>query len=70
MKSLKRNMKTKSGLTAEIQVNTPEMIYAKESPALARELLGDKKYNEIHTKTGIEGGQGHKYYEEWRKLGK
>jgi hypothetical protein len=62
------SIKTKSGITAEIQVNTPEMIYAKEPENIARSLLGDDTYKTISDKTGIKGGQGHKFYEDWRAL--
>lgn len=62
------SIKTKSGITAEIQVNTPEMIYAKEPENIARSLLGDDTYKAISDKTGIKGGQGHKFYEDWRVL--
>ena len=61
-------VKTKSGLTAEIQVNTPEMIYGKETEAIARSLLGDAKYAEISNRVGVPGGQGHVLYEQWRSL--
>ncbi len=61
-------IKTKSGIWGEIQVNTPEMIYAKESEEVARRLLGDEQYDKIAKKTGIKGGLGHKFYEEWRVL--
>lgn len=59
-------VRLQSGAMAEVQVNTPQMIYAKESKA--RELLGDKLYNEIKMKSGLESGLGHKYYEEFRSL--
>jgi hypothetical protein len=61
-------IKTKAGLPAEIQVNTPEMIYAKESPANGRAILGEKKYAELAAKTGVPGGRGYQLYEEWRAL--
>jgi hypothetical protein len=61
-------IKTKAGITAEIQVNTPAMIYAKEPENIARAILGDTKYAEIANKTGIPGGQGHTLYEQWRVL--
>ncbi len=61
-------IETKAGIKAEIQVNTPEMIYAKEPESLARNILGDKVYDEIGRRTGIPGGQGHEMYEVWRKL--
>ena len=44
------------------------MIYAKEPESLARVLLGDKQYDSIANRTGVEGGKGHKYYEDWRNL--
>jgi len=62
------NFKTENGTMAEMQINTPAMIYAKEKESAARGVLGDKKYNEIASKTGLPGGQGHKLYEEIRKL--
>lgn len=34
------NIKTSNGLTAEIQVNTERMIYAKEKPEVAMRILG------------------------------
>lgn len=64
------NVKTSNGLVAEIQVNTAKMIYAKELPENAKAILGEKLWNKIHRETGIEGGLGHKYYEEWRVMSK
>lgn len=61
-------IKTQPGILGEIQVNTPAMIYAKESEPMARTLLGDDLYSSIATKSGIPGGQGHKLYEQWRVL--
>jgi len=59
---------TKAGIPAEIQVNTPGMIYAKESPANAVKILGEAKYAELRMKAGVEGGRGHALYEKYRKL--
>lgn len=64
------NLQTSNGLVAEIQVNTAKMIYAKELPENAKAILGEKLWNKIHRETGIEGGLGHKYYEEWRVMSK
>ena len=61
-------IKTKNGLHGEVQVNSPEMIYAKEPENIARTLIGDDAYNKIAKDTGIEGGLGHKYYEDWRVI--
>jgi hypothetical protein len=62
------NLKTRSGLIAEIQVNSPEMIYAKESEGLARGILGNDAYEEIARKVTVPGGQGHLLYEMGRSL--
>lgn len=58
----------KDGIKAEIQVNTPQMIYAKE-PA-AKTILGDKLYRQIRKESGLQCGLGHKYYEEYRIMSK
>jgi uncharacterized Zn-binding protein involved in type VI secretion len=58
---------TKSGMPGEMQINSPEMIYAKEKPADARRILGDAKYEATQKKLGgIEGGKGHTLYEKFR----
>ena len=62
-------IKTPNGHIAEIQVNTPEMIYAKEPEETTRNILGDKEYERVKEKVGgIESGKGHKYYEKWRVM--
>jgi len=61
-------IQTRAGIPAEIQVNSPEMIFAKEPEPLARALLGDGQYDAIASKSPVPGGLGHKYYEEWRVL--
>lgn len=62
------NIRTQQNIFAEIQFNTEKMIYAKETPPNAIRIMGQKRYNEIRKETGIEGGLGHKYYEEIRVL--
>lgn len=62
------NIKTSNGLIAEIQVNTAKMIYAKEKPVDAKRILGEKLWTDIRKQTGVDGGLGHKYYEEARVL--
>jgi RHS repeat-associated protein len=59
---------TDAGIPAEIQVNSPEMVYAKEPESIARQQLGDDVYDQIAAKTGIPGGQGHALYEQYRVL--
>ena len=62
---------TKYGYQAEIQINTPGMIWAKEEKKKAKSILGDDTWEKINDKVdhtvGIKGGNGHVYYEEWRK---
>lgn len=60
--------KTKNGMYGEVQINTPEIIYAKETESRGRKILGDKKYDEIAKRIGVKGGLGHKLFEEWRVL--
>lgn len=62
------NLITENGLIAEVQINTPYMIYAKETPKVAKQILGESIWNEIMQKTKIDGGLGHKFYEQWRLL--
>ncbi len=64
------NVKTSHNILGEIQVNTEKMIYAKEPKKVAINIIGKKKWHEIRKETGLEGGLGHKYYEEWRLLDK
>lgn len=64
------NITTSNGMTAEIQVNTAKMIYAKETPAVAKSILGEDVWNKIAKETGLEGGLGHKFYEQFRVLDK
>lgn len=64
------NLKMPNGIQAEIQVNTPKMIFAKETETNARRILGDNIWEQIAQETGMQGGLGHKYYEEIRVLDK
>lgn len=64
------NLKTSKGIFGEIQLNTERMIYAKEKPVDAKRILGTKRWNEIKKSSGLEGGLGHQYYEEYRVLDK
>jgi hypothetical protein len=61
-------VRTPNGHVAEMQVNVPHMIYGKEPEETARKILGDEVYDKIKEKTGIEGGKGHKLYEQDREL--
>lgn len=55
-----------NGLTAELQVSTPEMFYAKEKKEIAIKIIGNDRYNQIEKKVGLQSGLGHKYYEQYR----
>jgi uncharacterized Zn-binding protein involved in type VI secretion len=60
---------TQAGVRAEIQINSPEMIFAKEKPEIAKEILGEATYTRIASAPGLPaGGQGHELYEQWRSL--
>ena len=67
------NIKIQSpnGHIAEMQINSPDMIFAKEKASDAKAILGEVKYNELMDKyqsIGIRGGNGHVYYEQFRNL--
>ncbi len=53
-----------NGIVGEIQINTPQMIYAKDDSA--KSLLPKDMFDEISKKSGMKCGLGHKFYEEWR----
>lgn len=60
------NIKLPKGGTAEIQVNTPEMIFGKEIPESAKGILGEEVYNKLVEKAqneNTEYGKGHLLYE-------
>lgn len=69
-KGVLANMKTKTGIHAEIQANSPGMIFAKEPKHIALNYMSEAKYNEIAKRTGLEGGRGHELYEKIRKMPK
>ena len=50
-------------LTTEIQVKTYGMFYASYSEDISRHVLGDSIYTIIRTKSGVEPGLSHYYYE-------
>lgn len=62
------NIKTSNRTFAEIQVNTPQMIYGKEKDA--KLILGEEIFNTIKSKSGLEHGLGHSWYDKARKLNK
>lgn len=64
------NLCMPNNIVAEIQVNTAKMIYAKETEVNAKRILGEELWNKIRMETKMQGGLGHKYYEEIRLLNK
>ena len=50
-------------LMTEVQVKTYGMFYAVHNEAETREVIGDSLYNIIRTKSGVEPGMSHYYYE-------
>lgn len=60
------NFPASNGIIAEIQVNTPEMIYAKERGS--ETIIGKQLFDEIKKTTGLLDGMGHVIYEQGRTL--
>lgn len=50
-------------LWTEVQVKTYGMFYASNTESIVRSVIGDSIYNIIHTKSGVEPGLSHYYYE-------
>ncbi len=61
---------TSNGMVAEIQVNTPEMIYAGFDEATARNFLGDELYDYLDNNLDLPGGGGrsHEFYDTIRVM--
>ena len=50
-------------LMTEVQVKTYGMFYAAQPEAIVRSTIGDSLYTVIRTKSGVEPGLSHYYYE-------
>lgn len=59
-------VRTSNDRPAEIQVNTPEMIYAKQSEGTVKGIIGPQAYMGIKGKYQLEGGLGHALYDVYR----
>lgn len=59
-------VRTSNDRPAEIQINIPEIIYAKQSESSVSRILGPDGYARIKTKYQLEGGLGHVFYEIYR----
>lgn len=60
-------VRTTNGRVAEVQINIPEIIYAKSSARTVRRILGGDAYERIVATTRMPGGLGHAFYEIWRE---
>ena len=58
----------KNGIWREVQVNSPEMIYAKEPKNLSRKILGDNMFDQLEKTFNGKGGLGHEMYEAGRMV--
>ena len=59
-----------NGQSAEIQGNTPEVIFAKVGPrASCEKFIGPSKYSQIEKKYQLHGGLGHNLYKIFRSKG-
>jgi len=64
-------VRTREGLVAEIQVNTPAMIFAGFEEEPARKILGDvlyERFDQLAVERGLEGGWSHDIYERTQRL--
>ena len=60
---------TKNWVKAEVQINTPNMLVAKEWKwAIEMWIISPEEYDALIKEVWEEWWKGHKYYEEWRKL--
>jgi hypothetical protein len=66
--SIHANYETVAGIITEIQVNTPQMIYANAPKTIAKKILGHLNYKALKRASGIASGMGHYWYELWRQL--
>lgn len=53
-------------MSAEIQINSKEMIYAKHEESETKQILTDDVYEEIRSSSELDGGAGHHLYEIYR----
>lgn len=53
---------------AEVQANSPEMIYLGFGEVKAKQILGAELYDYLDERIPVEGGQSHKFYGEIRTL--
>jgi hypothetical protein len=54
--------------SSEIQVVTPDMVYANDREKKAREILGNSVVDSIKRHTNQVAGESHLFYEEYRLL--
>lgn len=61
------NVKAPNGLTSEIQIVEPKILFGKDK-GMAEAILGKDEVARIAKETGLEPGLGHTYYEAYRIL--
>lgn len=59
-------VRTTNGRVAEIQINVPEVIYAKQSQSSVVRTISQARYDAIRNRFQLEGGLGHHLYELFR----
>lgn len=59
-------VRTSNDRPAEVQINIPEIIYAKQGEDSVKRILGQQWYINIKMKYGLVGGMGHALYEVYR----
>lgn len=62
------NIRTDNGLVAEMQINSPGMIYAKVGEEDALKVMTKEQFDEIAKKTGLPPGEGHHFYDKIRVI--
>lgn len=60
-------VRTSAGYPAEIQINVPEILFAKMKPRSLRDIIGAQPYLAMRMKFQVDGGLGHGLYEIWRE---
>lgn len=60
-------VRASAGYPAEVQINVPEILFAKTKPRSFREIIGERPYLAMMMKFQVDGGLGHGLYEIWRE---
>lgn len=61
----------KNWIRSELQISNPSLMVAKQGRQLVKDgIMSEAEYNAIVERVGIEWGEWHKFYEQWRDLEK